>query len=208
MRSSPSIRSVSSSTSSIGRASPTEGTTIHDRCTRDLFRLRPPAASRGLRREAGAQAAAETRLRPILMTAWCWSAAWPSGPASPSSSCRRSMSSSRGTTVRRSRGRHRIFPGRPPERCCHRSESPLRLPRAVAPRGTGLQGGEVRKALGTEPSARRSGQCEDQEQSFPSAATTMRPLTAMGDVHLRTAPQLAAVSRNTVAPVAPSSATS
>src|SRR4029079_3641 len=56
--------------------------------------------------------------------------------------------------------------------------------------------------------ARRGAQRGDQEQSLPSAATTMRPATAMGDVHLRTEPQLAAASLNTVAPVEPSSATS
>ena len=40
---------------------------------------------------------------------------------------------------------------------------------------------------------------------MPSAATTMRPLTAMGEVHLRTAPHSPAASRNTGAPFAPSS---
>src|SRR6478609_1594189 len=77
------------------------------------------------------------------------------------------------------------------------------LGRRVTRRGTAGAQGEPCAAR----AARRS-QCGDQEQSFPSAATTMRPLTAMGDVHLRAAPQLAAASRNTVVPVAPSSATS
>src|SRR4051812_5173275 len=51
--------------------------------------------------------------------------------------------------------------------------------------------------------------CDDQEQRWPLAPTTMRPLTAIGEVHFCTPLQRpVVVDWNTISPVSPSTACS
>jgi hypothetical protein len=62
------------------------------------------------------------------MTRHDWQLEWPvplpSAPSSRSSSCRRSTSSSRGTTGRQRRASRNTFPGRPAETGCHHPHRP------------------------------------------------------------------------------------